>query len=230
MSQINFLPQSFHRDRRRQQRRPIEFMIILATALMLVVLWIYTSGPDRAIAQQAQAIDQQMLRIEQQQAEHSRLDQERAKLTGQLLIARETYQPILTTQVLARLSQLTPQPIRLINFELVAERPKPEPPAKSAGPGNRKAGSSKTQKQPTQARENNRMKLALTGLAPTDDEIVAFIRQLEQDPVFSSVSLSNSRMTQTKTHLAREFRLDLEIDLDRRFVTTGPGGGDSDAD
>lgn len=220
MSQINFLPESFIRNRERQQRRPVEFVIIAATVAVLVLLWLYTSGPDSALARQAEQLDRQTERFEQKQAEKQRLEQERARLTRKLLIARETYQPIQTTQVLARLSELTPPPVRLVRFELVAQRPQPEALADSQQK-NKRSSRNKGQADQDSPREPNRMKINVSGLSPTDDEIVELIRNLEQDPVFSSVKLLNSRMTKTKTHYAREFSLEIEIDLDRRFVAVG---------
>lgn len=229
MNQINFLPESFNRTRRRQQRRPIEFAIIGGTALVLIAMWLYMAGPDSSLAQQAEVIDQQIQRIEQQQTEEDRLKQERSRLTRRLLIARETYQPIQTTQILSRLSELTPEPVRLIHFELVAARPAPES-APNTDVRNSRVVRSQNETTRTKPRDPNVMKLSLTGLAPTDDEIVALIRQLERDPVFSSVTLRNSTMSKTKTHFAREFKLDIEIDLDRRFVPISGQGGDNDAD
>ncbi len=218
MSRINFLPESFERVRRRQQRRPVEFAVIGATAVMLVAMWLYTAGPDTALARQSDELDQRLLQIEQQQAEQARLEQERGRLTARLLIARETYQPILASQVIARLSELTPEPVQLANFELTAERPKPAAAPKPSANANKQVVASAGQEPAVKPREPNRMNIALTGLAPTDREVVLLIRGLEQDPVFSNVTLRSSRMTETPTHLAREFQLDVEIDLDRRFV------------
>ena len=228
MSQINFLPDTFHRVRRRQQRRPAEFAIIGGTALLLTALWLHFSGPDSALARQSEQLDQELQRVEQIEAEQARLEQERGRLTAQLLIARETYQPIKATQVLSRISELTPDPIRLVSFELAAERPKPEAVAPPVQAGTKKVVGNAPSKI-DKPRDPNRMKLSLTGLSPSDGEVVVLIRRLEQDPVFSSVTLRTSRMTKTKTHIAREFQLDLEIDLDRRFVPQDGTGGERDA-
>lgn len=231
MNQINFLPESFRRVQRRHQRRPFEFAVILATLAVLVVLRLTMAGPDQTLAQKAQELDQQLDRVAQTHAEEDRLKAERSRLTEDLLIARETYQPISTTQVLSRLSTLTPQPVRLVSLKLSAERPAPQP-LEQAGHASKKKKVVKSAgaKQATTQREPNRMRIELVGLAPTDDEIVQLIRRLEQDPVFSEVSLRNSKMTTNKTHFVREFRLDLEIDLDRRFVPVSEQGGASDAD
>lgn len=224
MNPINFLPESFVRQHRRQHRRPAEFAVIAATALILLALWLTMAGPDAGLAQQAEHIDQQIQRIEQQQSEQQRLTQERSRLTSQLLIARETYQPIRTTEVLARLSELTPSPVRLVKFELIADRPEPQRQAEPAQ-NDKKVVRGRNEQRADKPREPNRMRINLTGMAPGDDEVVLLIRRLEQDPVFSSVVLRNSRMIQTKTHIAREFQLELEIDLDRRFVPTDERGG-----
>ena len=73
MSRINFLPASFERIRKRQQRRPVEFAVIGGTAVVLVALWLYTAGPDTALARQSDKLDQQLKQIEPQQAEQARL-------------------------------------------------------------------------------------------------------------------------------------------------------------
>lgn len=229
MSQINFLPESFQRIRRRQQRRPIEFAIIGGTALILTALWLHLSGPDAALARQSEQLDEEIRRVDQVETEQARLEQERGRLTGKLLIARETYQPILASQVLSRLSELTPEPIRLVSFELDAERPKPEAVA-SPGDAKKKKVVGDAVNKPDEPREPNLMKISMVGLSPSDEEVVVLIRRIEQDPVFSSVSLRKSRMTKTKTHHAREFELELEIDLDRRFVPLAGPGGERDAD
>lgn len=229
MNQINFLPESFRRNRRRRQRRPIEFAVIAGSAAVLVAMWWLMGGPDPTLAQQSDQLDQAFERFDQQHAEQQRLEQERARLTAQLLIARETYQPIQTTQVLARLSDLMPEPMRLVSFELVAERPEPESEAPTQR-GARQVVTGSGQNAPAKPREPNVMKIKLAGLAPSDEEVLVLIDRLEQDPVFSSVRLRNSRMTKTKTHHVREFHLDLEIDLDRRFVSPAGRRGGVDAD
>ena len=114
MSQINFLPESFKRARRRQQRRPIEFAVIAGTLVLMAGLWLTTSGPDHALAEQSESLDRDLAQIAKLQAEEDRLERERSDLQRKLMTARETYQPISATQVLSRLSGLTPEPIRFL--------------------------------------------------------------------------------------------------------------------
>ena len=221
MSQINFLPESFQRAHRRQQRRPAEFMVIVGTLVALTGLWFYTSGPDNALANQAEQLDQSLEEIARLQAEEDRLFRERSGLQRKLLVARETYQPISATQVISRLSALAPEPVRLTTFEIDVSRPEPQ--------GNESPDKKKTvgKAQPEKI-VPNLMKITITGHAPTDEELVTLIRRMDADPVFTSVALRNSRQDKTKTHNVRAFRLDVVIDLDRRFVETK--GGESDAD
>ena len=225
MSQINFLPESFKRAHRRQQRRPAEFMVILGTIVALTGLWLYQSGPDQALASQSDELDQQIDAIAQQRAEQDRLFQERSALQLKLLTAREIYQPVSVTQILARLSDLTPVPIRLVNLEFVAQRPEPE--GVPAPAEKKKVVGRKATEVPA---DPNRMKITVAGHAPSDEELVTLIRELTADPVFTSVALRNSKMNKTKTHFVREFHLDVVIDLDRRFVAEATDGGDSDED
>lgn len=222
MSQINFLPESFARTRRRQQRRPVEFAVIAGTLVALAGLWVVTSGPDHVLAEQTQQLDQSLEKIAQLHVEQDRLDAERSALQRKLMTARETYQPISATQILSRLSKLTPEAIRLVNVEMSAQRPAPQP---QAGPNTttKVVGS-----QAAPPQEPNLMKIAITGHSPSDEQLVKLIRGLTADPVFTSVALRSSKQDKTQTHYVRTFHLDVLIDLDRRFVDEN--GGENDAD
>lgn len=223
MSQINFLPESFKRARRRQQRRPAEFIVIAGTLVALAGLWLSTSGPDYVLAEQATELDQSLEEIAQLQSEQGRLVQERSGLQRKLMTARETYQPISATQVLSRLSALTPESIRMINIEIAAQRPAPQ---EKAAPASDKKVVGK--KAPATERTPNLMKITLTGHAPSDDQLVTLIRGLDADPVFTSVALRSSKQDKTRTHYVRAFHLDVVIDLDRRFVDAQGESNDAD--
>lgn len=229
MNQINFLPENFRRARRRQRRRPLEFATIAGTVLALVLLYLASSGPDATLADRSRELDRQMQAIDKLYQEQTRLDKRRSSLQRKLQVARETYQPITVTQVLARLSRHAPEPVRLIYFELGTTRPDPEPMAQpDAGQRNKKVIGKAEQANAT--RDPHLMELSIQGQAPSDEELVKLIRRLDADPVFTSVSLRSSRLTKTKTHFTREFRIELEIDLHRRFVPADEEGGSEDED
>jgi len=228
MNQINFLPESFRRDYERQKRRPIEVLAITLTATALVMLWLFASKPDPSLAQDSADLDRGILEIEQVRDAYDKLDTERASLQRRLMIARETYQPITVTQILARLSELTPEPVRLVHLEMAAERPTPEPAPQPEKPGANKRPIGHAPKHKEKAVEYNRMRLSLVGLAPSDDEVVTLIRRIDEDPVFTSVALRNSRLIRTPTHYAREFQLDITIELGRRFVPASQEGAGRD--
>lgn len=222
MSQINFLPESFQKHYARSRRRPIEFGLIAATLAGLVLLWLSSGGPDPALAEQVDQMQREIDQIQQLHDEQIQLDSQRSELQRRLMIARETYQPIGMTQAIARISQRTPESIRIVSLELQNDRPAPEPlPDTNANNTNRRviasAGSNQTSDKP---RQPSLLKITLTGHAPNDEAIVELIRALDRDPVFSTVSLRGSRVEQTRTHIVREFRLDVVIDLDRRFIDT----------
>ncbi|MEM9022019.1 MAG: hypothetical protein AAGC44_15795 [Planctomycetota bacterium] len=221
MNQINFLPEAFHRARRRQQRRPVEFLVIGLTMIALAGLYLSTSGPDSALAVQSDRLDQGLEEVAQLQAEQDRLVMERSALERKLMTARETYQPITATQVLSRISALAPESIRLVNAELSTERPTPEARPKPNA-------NTKTVGQNDRVPDPNLMRITVAGYAPTDEQLVTLIRRLDGDPVFTSVALRGSRLDQTETHFVRVFHLDVVIDLDRRFMDVE--GGEPDAD
>lgn len=225
MNQINFLPESFQRARRRQQRRPIEFVVIACTLAGLVGAWLMTSGPDHAMAAQTEALDRRLDQVGELRAEETRLTTERMALQRKLMTARETYQPINATQVLSRLSRLMPEPIRLINLQIMTQRPAPQPQAKAKAVNKKIIGHTRQAKTSVPSQ----MKVALTGHAPSDEQLVTLIRRLTADPVFTDVTLRSSKQDKTQTHFVRAFHLDVVIALDRRFVAP-VNGGTHDAD
>lgn len=218
MSQINFLPETFQRAHRRQQRRPMEFVVIAGTLVALAGLWLSTNGPDSALARQADLLDRDLEEIANLRSEQDQLYRERSDLQRKLMTARETYQPISATQVLSRLSALTPEPIRFINVEFDAQRPAPQP---LPGPNSNKKVVGKAK--PDKPVDPNLMKITITGHAPSDEQLVTLIRRMDNDPVFTSVALRSSKQDKTKTHFVRTFHLDVVIDLDRRFVDESGG-------
>lgn len=219
MSQINFLPESFKRTRRRQQRRPAEFALIAGTLLALAVFWLLTGGPDHALANHNEQLDRSLDEIAQLQSAKNRLISERSTLQRKLMIARETYQPISATQLLSRLSKLTPEPVRLINVEMSAHRPKPQ--AKQTAVANKKMVGKATK---ALASESSQMKINITGHSPSDEQLVTLIRELSADPVFTSVALRSSKQDKTQTHYVRTFHLDVAVDLNRRFIDPAERG------
>lgn len=224
MSQINFLPESFKRSHRRQQRRPAEFALITGTLVALAGLWLLTGGPDHALAQENEKLDRRLDEIAQLHTTKRRLVSERSTLQRKLMVARETYQPISATQLLSRLSMLTPEAVRLINVEMSAQRPEPQ--AKQQAHGNTKRVGNAA---PGAAPDSSLMKITITGHSPSDEQLVTLIRELTADPVFTSVALRSSKQDKTRTHYVRTFHLDVAVDLNRRF-TDPPERDASDAD
>lgn len=230
MSEINFLPDSFQKQHARRRRRPVELMVIAGTLAGLIGLWFSLGGPDPSLANELERVEGEIARVHQLYDEQDALAQQRAELQRRLLIARETYQPITTTQALARLSALMPEAVRVVGLEIVNDRPEPELPPKPDKQNKRVVSSAGTgSTEPAPPREPSLMKIALTGQAPNDDQIVTLIRRLGDDPVFSSVALRGSKVDRTRTHYVRQFKLDLTIDMDRRFVpgdtAPNPQGG-----
>ena len=201
-------------------------MFIACTIAALFVLWLTSGGPDKGLANQVDEIDQEIARIQQLEDEKQQLELQRSKLQRRLLIARETYQPISMTQVLARLSELTPDPIQYIDIELFNDRPEPEAIDDGSKPTRKRVVASKGSRTATpEPYDPNLMKISITGHAPSDEEIVTLIRRLGNDPVFTRVALRSSKVSKTDTHQVREFKLDVVIDMDRRFVSSSKEGG-----
>jgi hypothetical protein len=60
-----------------------------------------------------------------------------------------------------------------------------------------------------------KLRLKLTGVAPTEDELATFLTQLYAVPYFSDVGLIKSEEQSDKVHLMRQFQVKFALDLDR---------------
>lgn len=61
------------------------------------------------------------------------------------------------------------------------------------------------------------MTVELAGFAPDDRSIAEYVTRLETHPLFEKVSLDFSRTRVIRERTAREFRLSLVVDLERRY-------------
>lgn len=218
MSQINFLPESFLRERRRQHRVMRESMLIAVVALLIIVWYAGTQTRVVALENLVEVKQQEMQSIASQQTEMAKLDLERGILMRQLQLERELSQPINHTAVVATLARIMPRSMALTDMSIQMPAPVPSPKLK---PGEKNSDTSRADRKvkAVSALPPPVMRVSVVGLASKDMEIADFIGKLTDHALFNNVKMVFSRSVELKDKkvMAREFRVEMLIRLDRLY-------------
>lgn len=210
MTQINFLPESYFKERRRQRRVMRETMLVAVVGALIIVWYLGTRTRVVALEQLVSSRQQEIQSIQSQQSEMVKLDKERSVLLHQVQLERELSQPINHTAVVATLATLMPQSMALTDMSI--QTPAPVPSGKGVKRDNPQSRASLQGNVPV-------MRVSMVGLAPRDMEIADFMSRLTEHPLFMNVKMSFSRSVELmdKHVMAREFRVEMEIRLDRIY-------------
>jgi hypothetical protein len=152
-------------------------------------------------------------------------------LAKQVKIQRELSPPLKTTQAMATIAQLMPLRVALRSLTLVGKRPTPAVAPKESN--KKPAAKGRASKKPEKVVPVDPMKIELIGLAPSDGDIAELVGQLSNHPLFTGVKLVFSREATVGDLIAREFRIELEVPLDREYrpaATVAEAGEVSDED
>jgi Tfp pilus assembly protein PilN len=134
-----------------------------------------------------------------------------AQLERQDQIVRDLGVHVPVARMLSALSELMPPMMALTDLELQTEETATPPTDADRAKG-------------INSKITRKLRLKLTGVAPTEDELATFLTQLYAVPYFSDVGLVKSEEQSDKVHLMRQFQVKFALDLDRDPGASGPGG------
>lgn len=228
MSQINFLPESYLRERRRQHRVMRESMLIATVALLIIVWYVGTQARLVSVENLVEARQQEVESIASQQTEMAKLDLERGVLVHQLQLECELSQPINHTAVVASLAHIMPRSMALTDMSMQMPAPVPAPKIKVSDKP-KDSNRANVRANPLPSQPTPMMRVSVVGLAANDMDIADFIGKLTDHALFSNVKMVFSRSIELKDKMvmAREFRVEMEIRLDRLYqapAVTNQGG------
>ena len=199
MNEINFLPPSFLK-RGARRRRVFRQLVILAFAAACADAWYTRSSTDLSAARAYAAnLEAQVAASRDRAAEITRLEARRQALTARMQTHHELVQPVNSVQVTAAVGRLLPPALALKELNILGRRPAP-------------ASSGASTPSPVEP-----LKVEMVGLAPADVEVADFVGKLSDYPLFVNVKMLYSRAVQAGDLQAREFRVELEVPLDREY-------------
>jgi hypothetical protein len=217
MNEINFLPSSFAAGQKRQVRIYREVTWVAATLVVILGWFASSRGGLNDLRDYAEAARAEAAAAKERKVERDKLEAEQVTLTKQVRIQRELVPPLKATQVVAVVQHLLPPRASLRSLTLIGKRPTPAvAPAKRDQGDRPRKGAAAAVEEPLQ--------IELIGIAPADGDIAEFVGNLSNHALFKDVKLVFSRSTTLGDLIAREFRVELTVPMDRDYrPATEPG-------
>lgn len=223
MNEINFLPESFFRQRARRRRIAIESVVVLA-AVGVMGLWFHHARVEIDARQRhAAELETRGTQARRQVEQVGRLHADYIALARQLRVKREVALPVGHTQVLATIARLAPPTIAVTELTVQGQRPTPAAKA-GAEPKAPRAQVKNAAPKPPQ------LTIDIAGLSPDDATIADLVGRLSEHALFEDVTMDYSRSTIVDGLIARRFRVTMKVPLDRDYrVVAAPTQGVADA-
>ncbi len=220
MNDVNFLPDSYVRQCHARNRRLRHFGMIAAVTVLMGGWLLIDAARLAGLEQYALVVESQASAIEAQARQAAALETQRAELAREVTVQRQLAAPVTFAQITATVGSLLPDAATITDFSLNGRRPLPDVIAKVS---NRSGASQGSRMPPAPAgtrREVDQVAVSIHGLAPNDVEVANFVGLLSKHALFSDVKLLYSKPLQVGDLIGREFRIDMNVPLERRFESS----------
>jgi len=203
MTEIDFLPERI-REQRRWRRLLIRqgYLMMLCIVALGVMTYVFQSRVGHARAELG-ILRSRGKAMETQMALREELNQQMADLMIKGRIEQQLGRRVGTLHVLGELQRVLPESMTLTNLTMeTVEVPVLFDPAE------RRNGSSRAVARggPNRAKTAKRVRLVITGMAPTDVDVANFIGQLAGSRLFEDVSMGYAKTEAFRNRNARKFQ------------------------
>ncbi|MFA9480197.1 PilN domain-containing protein [Phycisphaerales bacterium AB-hyl4] len=220
---INFMPPSYQRRRADQQRRWRQVALVGLLCVGLAGWSLMQRGQTSQLRDQAAMYDQQVAAAEQQMKQVQELRREQSELSTRLALWHRLGQPVSHGKVFATLAGELPASVVLTRLDVQAHRPVQ---AATPSSGSRRSSSQVSNVTGPAA---DRLALDFAGIAPDDMTLANLLNQLKDHPLFSDVKLHFSRSVRVHGATGRQFRIEMNVPLDRDYQALPAKEGVADA-
>jgi Tfp pilus assembly protein PilN len=197
MNNVDFLPERIRQQQSRRRRLVIQAYLVGACVLALVFLGYMREQSIKKAHGELTMLRERESNVERQLSMRDTLQQEQAQLLIKKRIDDRLGSRTGALDILAELERLMPPSMALtgLTFEAVEVRQglaKPGSPPQAGDDAGRQGV--------------NRVRVAITGLAPSDVDVASFIGQLSASPLCEDVNMGYARNTVFRGRAAREFQ------------------------
>lgn len=203
MREVDFLPERIRRQRRRWRRLLRQGYLLAACVATMGALTYVRQGHLVRAEGQLVALSERAQNIQRQIAMIPDVERQMADLLIKKRIDAELGSRADCTGVLAELCRLAPPNITLVSLELKTVNLRVSPSKRSSFRSAVVAGA----RSPDRATQTvRRVRLMLTGLAPTDVDVANLIGQLSASCLFEDVNMGYAKTVTFQRRSAKEFQ------------------------
>lgn len=213
---INFLPAQYRRKRGERRRLLRHVALLAALAGCLGPWWSVQRDQTAALERQSETVEAQVFAAREQMKLVVQLRAEHATLERQMRLVQGLAQPVSHGQVLATLARHVPDAVVFTRLDVTTHRTDPTPTDEDATSKRRGPGSTDSRR-PAGRAADDRLQIEFDGLAPDDLALANLIDGLKQHVLFQDVKLHHSRSVVIHGVSGRQFRMTLNVPLNRNY-------------
>jgi len=202
---VDFLPERIKVQRARRQRLVTQGYLLALCVAALAVVGYMRQGRINLAGAELRQTTKHTENVQTRLSILNSLEHQQAELMIKKRISDHLGSRVRANDVLAELQRLLPESMALTSLDM--ETMHLNVSVSRAGKSNVSARAvSASAKNPRQDREVRRVRLELTGLAPTDVGVANFIGQLSASKLFEDVTMGYAKNVDFRGRSAREFR------------------------
>ncbi len=206
MREPEFLPEWIRQQRRRRRRILRQtYLVVACVAAMCLLTYVRQGRIARARADLAM-VERCAQNVRRQVTMIGQLQSQMSRLLVRKRIVEELGSRTDCTAVLAELCRLLPPNMALVSLELKTVDLNVQPGESDRRGGGASARTSARAQAKASMEAVRRVRLSLTGLAPTDVDVANFIGQLSASPLFEDVNMGYAKTVEYRGRTAREFQ------------------------
>ena len=203
MKEINFLPERIKQQRKRWRRLICQgYLMAICIAGLGVMMYAFGLRVDKA-RNELRMLQSRSKAMDSQLALRDKLNDQLAEMMIKGRIEEQLGRCVGTLDVLGELQRVMPESLALTHMTMqTVEVPLELAPAQRRNSANKpvaRSGSAKT-------KMVKRVRLVLTGMAPTDVDVANFIGQLAGSRLFEDVSMDYAKNVTFRNRGARKFQ------------------------
>jgi len=239
---FSFLPEDYL-ERKAEQRTNIVSVTLFAIVLFAVVAAFFVTNQQwTAVKERQRTINSRYMQAAREIEALRQLQSQTQEMFAKALITTALLEKAPRSVLLADLINRMPERLALLEFNLTSKRVKQSPAAAAAAASqgraaagkprtlaaaaaaNAKAGQQQQQQQTPTAPQPPRYEstIELVGVAPTHNQVAAYVAQLQQSPLLRRVELKYSESAVVDDLEMIEFRIEAQLDPDADARRIGP--------
>lgn len=218
MTNIDFLPETYHQELARRAQAYKRWVLILLVALVLVGWGIRRQQTSAELAGRAFALEAQAEAMLMKQSEADKLRKEKKSLDYQLNIQQQLDQPVAVTQAVAVIGRLLPTSSGLTEVNITTHRPPPIPVADPDADKKKKRKSKRDEAPKPKA--DDFLEVNIYGMAPDEITVAQLMNVMSDHPIFEKVTMHYSRTEEDDGLVSSRFHIGAKVPLDRRYLPT----------